>query len=227
MVSYLSSFFYSNKTQETHSDNVKKEVDQSLTIIPYTSPTTGKDEQAVVLAPRSLKGRAQPIQTKEILKTLLNQIKQSPEQAAELLISLKSAQTEHTESHTEFEEVINMIAADRQVAEARIDEIDAIENEWLDECVLVDNNLAAVKPPPGYEKTWISYGVATGGTVWYVTKVSGSVLYFVCDKVVLNGRILQLAAAAGGVASLINAVGNPCLPVLQTVVIFLFRRLIP
>lgn len=228
MVSHLSSYFTTKTTEDAKPDTDKGILieENPLTIIPYTSPATGKEEHAVVVAPASLAGRAQPIQTKSILKILVDQVKQNPVHASELIESLKAAISEHPKSEREFKEAMELLSVDKLTAERRIDAIDAMEKEWLDECVMVEDRLEIMKPPPGYEQTWLSYAVATGGAVWYVTKVSGSVLYFVCDKVVLNGKVLQLAAAVGGVASIINMVGNPCLPVLQTVVVFLFKKLI-
>lgn len=228
MVSHVTSYFFAKKTEEPkpRSDSAVEETESSMAIIPYTPPQVGKEELAIVAAPSSLVGRAKPIQTKEILKVLVDQVKQNPKHAAELSESLKAAMEDHPESRSEFQEVMELLAADKTTTENRIDRIDSIEKEWLDDCVFVENKLEVIQPPPGYEKTWLSYAVATGGAVWYVTKVSGTVLYFVCDKVILNGTVLKLAAAAGSVVSLANMVGSPCLPVLQTVVVFLFKKLI-
>ncbi len=187
-------------------------------------PFEEEERSAVTL--HSLKERVQPVHTKELLKILLDQVRQYPGHTSELILALQEQKEKFPESVNEFDEVIELLETEQEAISQKIDALDSEKCGLLDDWVYVDKIPDEVKPPPGYEKTWASYALSAGGAVWYVTKTSGTVLYFLCDHVLLNGNVLRIAAATGSVVSVINLMGSPALPVLQTVAVFIIRRLI-
>ena len=185
-----------------------------------------EEEERSEVTLHSLKERAQPVHTKELLEILLDQIRQNPDLTRELILELQEQKEVFQESEKDFDEVIELLETDQETISGKLDVLDRTECDLLDDWVFVDKIPDEVKPPPGYEKTWTSYALSAGGAVWYVTKTSGTVLYFLCDHVLLNGNVLRIAAATGSVVSVINLMGSPALPVLRTVAVFVIRRLI-
>lgn len=174
----------------------------------------------------SLADRVKPIHTKQLLKILLEQVRQNPIHSQELAHALKEQMSAFPESANDFHEVIELLEADLQQLDIQLEAIDKKDNELLDDWVYVEKTGEQINRPPGYSKPWTSYAAAAGGAAWCLTKTSGSVLYFICDKVVLSGNVLKAAAAAGSLVSVVNLVGSPAVPVLRTVLLFVIRRVI-
>lgn len=161
---------------------------------------------------------AKPIKVKELLK-LVFQIAKSEGIGSETLSGLiEDKMASNPELKREYLEIVNLLNADTTTADKRIDELDELKKDWI----IVERSIEEeeILQPA----TWQSYAYITGHTAWYVTKTTGSVAYFVIDRVILNGRILQIAAAVGGVASVVNLFGNPYLPLLQSVLMLILSK---
>jgi hypothetical protein len=171
-----------------------------------------------------LTGRVFHIESRDLLKVLLLSVKKSPECSQELLKILNEALEENPVNAKEIQEAISLLKTD--IPES-VGEPDSIEKEWLEDCVILNKDDGDQLPLAiTSQSNWTKYAWATGGAVWYAAKTSGYVLYFVCDKLILSRKILQIASIAGGAASLIGLTGQPCLSVLQIIATFMLRKMI-
>jgi len=152
-----------------------------------------------------LKDRMVPIKVKDILLLLIEEVKKNDSLAAIILDQLQEEMKLRPEAEKqEYLEMIEILKANIEYAYERIGEIDDLEKEWLEECVFVNTPQIIDHQP----YSWGELALSSGAMAWRVVKGGGSVIYFVCDRVLLNDKLLSVAAAVGGAASIMNLAGN-------------------
>ncbi len=152
------------------------------------------------------------INPKKVLKAILFTIKEQGKDVDELVKILEKGMQTNPDSKDEYLEAISLLNSEMDTASKQIDSM--------------GDSTKQVESLPGYNSSWTSYACYAGSALWVVTKAAGSVLYFVTNNIIFNGTVLQVASAVGGIASVINLVGNPCLPVMQSVVMFVLQKVI-
>lgn len=145
-----------------------------------------------------------PLNLKDVLMVLLEQIRKDQSSAVELVALLKQEKELHPEQATEFNEAIALLAANdpRKKLEAL-----EIESDWV----------VVQKEKIVRESLWLKAAKKTGKMSWVALKVSGYVLYRLC----FNDKVLKIIGTAGSVAAVVNLTSTTGLPVLFTVLKFL------
>jgi len=162
-------------------------------------------------APEKFDVHGKPMQVKEALIYVLEQVKQDPELLEQTKKNVEESKEETEEAQGYRQLVLAMLNEDDKETRKRIEEMDKLEKGW----VLMENDgIEPEFPPYVYqEPTWgttaWNAAKAGGGAAWTVGKFSGKAAYRLYVETARIAPIILLG---------VMVVENPMFPILKMVV---------
>ncbi len=182
---------------------------------PIAIPNTIQFHSSALLIDEDYLNRdVKPLQVKNLLILLLDQVKKDKEQTASLIEALQNEMKLNPDQHKEYQEALFILKLSNP--QSHIEEIDSLEKKWLEDCIIVEKNTDR----PIQDTSWKKRRL-----LLQALKISGYATLFFVDKILLNDKFLKIASAAGSIAAFSSFATNPSLPVFITVARFVYQKI--